>query len=343
MLKLASFSSAQTGPGTRLGVVTSDSAGDERLIPVDLTLPDGRRITDMSGWIAAHPDGADALTTWLDTEPESIPLSGAMLETPLSPVAALMDAGAAPRHLRQAAVTLFSRSLPAPIRPVARPVINAVAGRVLGKALSEEALYDQRRPSSVTGSGVEIPWPPYTSFVDIEPELAIVVADVPLGADERTAAAQIVGYTVYNDVSARDVQLKEMVGAGMALSKDMDSGNVLGPWLVTPDEVPDPLDLAVTVTTDQGRRWVGTTADYSMSPAELVSALARHQSLTAGTVIGMGTVADTCGLERDEWLEPGESVTIEIAGIGALHQRLGTTDTLDTRRWGGRRPVRAPS
>jgi 2-keto-4-pentenoate hydratase/2-oxohepta-3-ene-1,7-dioic acid hydratase in catechol pathway len=338
-MRIVSYSTAESTD--RLGVVVGDTAGpDDRtglqVVDVDIPGPDGTPLNSTAAYVGGFPESAVAVAAWhAKSKAKGIPIADIELGSPVRPTS-FLDCSAAPRHLQQASITLFARSAPRPLRPIVRPIVNIASKRVLGRALDDNVLYAKGRTSSFVGDGALVPWPDYTSFLDIEPELAIVMGAVPLGADAETVATAVIGYAVLNDVSARDVQLAEMVGGGLAASKDMDNGNVLGPWLVTPDELADPLGQDVTVTTDRGRRWVGTTADYSMSPVELVTALARKQSIAAGTVIGMGTVADTCGLERDEWLEPGESVAISFSGIGTLNQTLGPAPKLDTRRWGGR-------
>lgn len=343
-MRIASYSTAEATD--RLGVIVGETSGSDdrsglRIVDVDISGLDGTRINSSSSYVAGFPESADAVAAWHDgSKNKGVPLSSVTLASPIPRPTAFMDCSAAPRHLQQASVTLFARSAPGLLRPIVAPIVDFASKRVLSRALDDNVLYAKGRTSSFVGDGAVVPWPDYTSFLDVEPELAIIMGAVPLGADAETVAAAVIGYTILNDVSARDVQLAEMVGGGLAASKDMDNGNVLGPWLVTPDDLPDPLGQDVTVTTDRGRRWVGTTADYSMSPVELVTALARKQSIAAGTVIGMGTVADTCGLERDEWIDPGESVAISFSGIGTLNQTLGPAPDLNTRRWGGRpRPV----
>ncbi len=186
--------------------------------------------------------------------------------------------------------------------------------------------YYKGRISSVVGTGTVVPWPRYSSYLDIEPDLAVVVGEIPFGASRRLAAERIAGYTVFCDISARDVQLAEMFGFGPTASKDMDCGNVLGPWLVTPDEIDDVRGLSVEVATDRGRVWRGSTAEYLLDPIDVIVALATRQSLAAGSVIGMGTVPGCCGLDRDEWLDPGERIIITVAGLGALHLSFGVPD-----------------
>ena len=95
-------------------------------------------------------------------------------------------------------------------------------------------LYYKCNHNAVIGDNDTIHWPAYSSYLDIEPELAIVTGNEVM---------PIAGYTIFNDSSARDVQFWEMVGTGPARSKDFGHSKGLGPFIVTPDEIGDPLAL----------------------------------------------------------------------------------------------------
>lgn len=261
----------------------------------------------------------------------SVPVDSVRLLAPAPRPAAILDCGLTPRHLANSSAVMLRRSLP---RVIGAPVAMA-ARRLLGRTSGQVRYYKGNR-CSVSGPDDTIPWPPFTAYLDIEPELAFVTGAVPLGSDRKAAETAIAGYTIFNDASARDVQLAEMFFTGPASSKDLESGNGLGPWLVTPDELGDPRGLAVEVRAPGRAAWVGHTREYSMDPAEVLVALAARQSLAPGTVVGMGTVPDTCGLDRDEWLEPGDEVAITFEGIGTLRQRLGTPERMPRTRWAPR-------
>ncbi len=318
----------------RLGLVLDDT----HVVPVDARLPDGTAVTSSRTLVTAFPASRDAIEAWRSTTDTTskVPLDSLTLNSPIAQTPAIMDCSVAPRHLAQAAEVLLSRPVRRWLRAPVRRTVHVVGPRLTARAQASGVLHSNRRSTNVVGDGATVPWPPYTSFLDIEPEIAIVVGNLALGADRAAAEAAVIGYMIYNDVSARDVQLREMVSGVMSAAKDMDAGSVLGPFLVTPDEVTDPRSLEVTVTTSRGRCWEGTTGDYQMTPLELLLDLSSRQSLAAGTVIGMGTVPDTCGLERDEWLEPGERIDITITGLGTLHQTFGHPEHLDRTAWGGR-------
>ncbi len=259
------------------------------------------------------------------------PTSSVRLMAPIPRPAAILDCGLTPRHLANSSAVLLRRSLPRPLGAVS----GAIARRVLRRPMPGVRYYKGNR-TSVSGPDDTVPWPPFSAYLDIEPELAVVTGALPIGADRATAAAAVAGYTIFNDVSARDVQLAEMLFTGPATSKDLDHGNGLGPWLVTPDELGDPRRLDVQVAVAGRPAWRGSTAEYSMDPVDVLVALAERQSLPAGTVVGMGTVPDTCGLDRDEWLEPGTEFAITFEGIGTLRQRFGEPAALPRTSWAGR-------
>lgn len=341
-MKLATFS----GPdgSERFGAVL-----DGRVVPfAALKLRGGRSgavpgpagsdaLDGIEGYLRSLPVARAAAEALLRTIPNDelvrvgLPLDGLRILPPVPRPAAILDCGLTPRHLGNASAVLLRRSLP----PLLGALAGSVARRLLGRRPGRVRYY-KGNCQSVSGTGDTIAWPPFTAYLDIEPELAFVTGAVPLGADRATALAAIAGYTILNDASARDVQLGEMFFTGPASSKDLDQGNGLGPWLVTSDELGDPRSLAVTVEATGRAPWRGTTAEYSMDPVDVLVALAERQSLSSGTVVGMGTVPDTCGLDRDEWLRPGDEVAITFEGIGTLRQRLGVPPAMPSTRWAPR-------
>ena len=109
---------------------------------------------------------------------------------------------------------------------------------------------------------------------------------------------------------------------GPAKGKDFDTGNALGPYLVTPDEVPDPYALTMTARVN-GEEWSrGTTADMHHRWEDVIVHLSRDETLYPGEVVGSGTVGGGCGLELDRYLKAGDVVELEVEGIGALRNRV---------------------
>jgi 2-keto-4-pentenoate hydratase/2-oxohepta-3-ene-1,7-dioic acid hydratase in catechol pathway len=204
--------------------------------------------------------------------------------------------------------------------------MRAALGR-LGRPIPDEwfevPAYYKGLPDTVIGPDEEIPWPAWTERLDHELELGAVIGRrcKDVAADE--AADCIFGYTIWNDVSARDVQSRELpIGMGPGKAKDWDGSNVLGPCLVTADEL-DAADLRMRVSVN-GELWgEDTTAGMHWSFGDLIAYASRSQTLHPGELLGSGTATGGSGLELDRRLEPGDIVELEVEGIGVLRNRIG--------------------
>jgi hypothetical protein len=119
----------------------------------------------------------------------------------------------------------------------------------------EQPIYYKANRVSVVGLDADVRWPAYAELLDYELELACVIGRGGVDIPAEQAAAHVFGFTIFNDISARDAQATEMEGQlGPAKGKDFDTGNVLGPWLVTADEVGDPYDLTMVARVN-GEEW----------------------------------------------------------------------------------------
>jgi 2-keto-4-pentenoate hydratase/2-oxohepta-3-ene-1,7-dioic acid hydratase in catechol pathway len=176
---------------------------------------------------------------------------------------------------------------------------------------------------SVVGTGVDVRWPSYSELMDFELELACVIGKPGRDIAPENALPHIFGFTIFNDFSARDMQVVERpLGMGAAKSKDFDTGNALGPWIVTTDEIGDPQNLQMEARVN-GERWGGgTSADMHHSFADIVAFVSRDETLRGGEVIASGTVPTGCGLELGRFLNPGDVVELEIERIGVLRNRI---------------------
>jgi len=170
-------------------------------------------------------------------------------------------------------------------------------------------------PAAVYRDGDVIPRPADTQMLDYELELGAVVG----------AGGGIEGFTLMNDWSARDLQLREMsVGLGPAKGKDFATS--LGPELVSPDELPADLDMRALARVNGELRTDTRTGAMHWPWEEVLEAAARNTpGLQAGDVIGSGTVGGGCILEHGDgrWLQPGDEVELEVEGIGVLRNRVG--------------------
>jgi 2-keto-4-pentenoate hydratase/2-oxohepta-3-ene-1,7-dioic acid hydratase in catechol pathway len=173
---------------------------------------------------------------------------------------------------------------------------------------------------AILGPEDEIPWPHYTEHMDYELELGIVIGKPGRDIAPADALDHVLGLTVFNDFSARDIQLREMAG-GLGPSKGKHFASAVGPRIVTLDALPDALAMTARVN---GELWSeGSSGTLMWSIAELVAWASASEPLVAGTLLGSGTVGGGCGIELDRMLSPGDVVELEIEGIGVLRNTLG--------------------
>ena len=176
---------------------------------------------------------------------------------------------------------------------------------------------------SVCGHEAEVPWPAYCEKLDFELEFGCYIG--PGGKDIRKEEARrhIFGYTIFNDFSARDEQAKEMAGQlGPGKGKDFDNANAMGPCLVTADELKDPYNLEMKVRVN-GEEWGrGSSRDMHWKFEDCIAHASRSETLHPGEFFGSGTVGNGCGLESLRFLKPGDTVELEVEGIGILRNRV---------------------
>lgn len=170
--------------------------------------------------------------------------------------------------------------------------------------------------SAIIGPGRPIVLPPFTDQVDWEAELGAVIGRPARDVSPDEALRHIAGYTIINDVSARDIQM----GDGQwSRGKSFDSFKPMGPWIVTADELGAASDLAVKLWVNGELKQSSTTADLIFDVPALVSHLSRSATLGTGTVISTGTPSGV-GFARTppEFLRPGDETKLEIGGIGTM-------------------------
>lgn len=173
---------------------------------------------------------------------------------------------------------------------------------------------------AIAGPDDEIAWPHYSSQLDFELELGVVIGRSGRELTPQSALDHVLGLTAFNDFSARDIQRREMA-AGLGPSKGKHFGSAVGPRIVTMDALGADLAMIARVN---GEVWSqGSSGTIMWSIAELVAFASTAEPLPAGTLLGSGTVTGGCGLELGRQLEPGDEVELEIEGIGVLRNRLG--------------------
>jgi 2-keto-4-pentenoate hydratase/2-oxohepta-3-ene-1,7-dioic acid hydratase in catechol pathway len=159
-----------------------------------------------------------------------------------------------------------------------------------------------------------------TEELDYELELAVVVARDGKWFGPEEAAGYIGGYVIFNDITARDIQRREMRSGVFSFCKGIDTFCPLGPWIVTPDEVGDPHDLKMELRVNGQKRQESYSGNMSVTIPEILS----HYSAlgySAGDVVSTGTVSGVAGFSEDAaslYLKPGDVIEAEIQKIGVL-------------------------
>jgi 2-keto-4-pentenoate hydratase/2-oxohepta-3-ene-1,7-dioic acid hydratase in catechol pathway len=159
-----------------------------------------------------------------------------------------------------------------------------------------------------------------TRELDYELELAIVIGKSGkfFGPDE--APDYIAGYTVFNDITARDIQRREMQSGVFSFSKAIDTFCPIGPWIVTAEEIADPQALDMQLRVNGQKRQSGNTAQMVISIPHLV-AYHSAQGYSAGDIVTTGTISGVAAVQEnpfDFYLRPGDVMEAEIEGIGVL-------------------------
>lgn len=278
--------------------------------------PDGFVIDLKSGFSSRGYAAPDDLLAFIEAGDDALGCARALLEA--APVAARRDVSAIamlaplPRPARLRDASLFLEHMEASL---------AKLGRALSPVFREQAIFYDANHLVVHGTGADIVWPAESDWIDYELELACVIGRQGFRITPEAARDHIFGFTIFNDWSARDLQLDFMeAGLGPAGGKDFASS--LGPCIATLDEFPDIYELPMTARIN-GELWSsGTTASMFHKWESALAGFSRLSPLEPGEVIGSGTVLNGCGFELDRRLEIGDLVELEISGIGILSNRI---------------------
>lgn len=243
---------------------------------------------------------------------------------PIQPPPQMRDCSCFELHLKQsfaAARRARVAHLPNPEEALAQMSTRADE-RVIA-TFNRQPIYYKCNRFAVIGPDEDVIWPAYSRAMDFELEFACYIGRKAKDVPREKAREHIVGYTIFNDMSARDTQAVEMGGMlGPAKSKDFDTGNVMGPCLVTADELPDPYDLTMIARVN-GKEWGrGSTHDMRWQFEDLIAHISRSETLYPGEVLGSGTVGNGCGLEQSRYLKPDDVIELEVEGIGTLRSRI---------------------
>jgi 2,4-diketo-3-deoxy-L-fuconate hydrolase len=192
-----------------------------------------------------------------------------------------------------------------------------------GEELPEHPAFFSKSTGTLIGPGDVIPaHKDVTSCLDYEVELTAVIGEAGRDIGQDRALNHVFGYTVGNDVSAREVQRRH--GGQWLKGKSLDGFCPLGPWIVTRDEIDDPQHLEVSTRVNGEERQRSTTDRMIFEVADLISRLSEGMTLVPGDVVLTGTPEGVgMGMEPPTYLSPGDIVECEVSSVGVLRNPVG--------------------
>ena len=324
----------QTSDGKlRLGCLREDAAGlivDLASGAAKLGLEEAEPLSSMLSLIEAGDRGlelsrevAAAAPARGDSAWASVPASSVTWKSPLPIPPQFRDCLMFEEHLLNS-YTMLRKTLASrePDPDAALAEFEAKGVYRIPQVWYDIPVYYKANRFSFIGHNEDIVWPKYTEKLDFELEYACVLNSYTKDVSVDEAKKRIFGYTIFNDVSARDVQSVEMQASlGPSKGKDFDTGNILGPCIVTADSV-DADDMAM-IARINGEEWCrGNSGSAYWSFAEVIAHASASETLVPGECIGSGTVGGGCGLEHDRYLNPGDVIELEVSGIGILRNRV---------------------
>lgn len=325
-MRLVTFETA--GLGKRLGAFVS---GDTAIVDIQSShaIRSGAPHSALISTLDLIEGGDEAFALALQAverapDESIVQRNDVILHAPIQPPPQMRDCLCFEEHLQEAfkqARKVRARAFPDPeaaIKEMEEKNILSVP-----QTFYEQPIYYKANRFAVIGTDHDVRWPHYSSIMDFELEFGCYIKKPALDVKKENARDYIFGYTIFNDMSARDAQTKEMPGQlGPGKGKDFDTGNPMGPCLVTYDEMPDPYNLTMIARVN-GEEWARNSSNTMMWKFEdLIEHISASETLYPGEFLGSGTVGGGCGLEHARFLNPGDVVELEVEGIGILRNRI---------------------
>lgn len=195
--------------------------------------------------------------------------------------------------------------------------VESLRAKGLPEKLPEYPVFFSKMPTAVNHPGAPVPLMPEISPQrDWEVELALVIGAGGTRIAKESALGHVFGYTILNDVSARDLQNQHQQ---FFYSKSLDGSGPMGPWLVTADEIPDPHALRISLRLNGDTVQDSSTGDMIFDIATCIATFTRGVTLEPGDIITTGTPSGVgMGMTPQKWLKAGDVMECEIEGIGVL-------------------------
>ena len=280
--------------------------------------------SSMQHFIEAGQPALDRAYALLASGPASIPSDQVDWLAPLPLPAQIRDCLGFEEHLKNAFESALKLSAMGADDPVnAEEELRASGRFAVPEVWYQQPLYYKANRFSVAQSGKDVVWPAYSEVMDFELEMACIIGKKGTDITKENAGEYIFGYTIYNDFSARDAQMVESLGMlGPAKGKDFDDSIILGPVIVTADELDDPYNLRMQARVN-GETWCdsnSSTIHWKFS--DMIAHISKSETLYPGEVIGSGTVGLGCGLEHLRFLRDGDIVELEVEKIGVISNKV---------------------
>lgn len=330
-MRLVTFTSP-SAPAPRLGALIHE---DKQVVDLRAAAEEtGTTTEDFTGMLTlidggpAALDRAHELSAQIQNKGEGPALhkrAAVRLRAPLPNPRRLRDCTCFLQHLRNAREVRYARLAAREDDPdAAMDAFRASGALDVPKEWERTPVYLNSNHLSIIGPGDEASWPDESRRMDYELEWAVVTGSG--GADIKTesAAQHFFGFTIFNDFSARDIQATGIrTGAGMGgPGKDFDAGNAMGPCIVTADELTNPYDQTM-IARINGEEWSrGNTAMMDHRFEDVLAHLSHNQTIYPGEIFGSGTVPSGCGLEHNRYLSDGDTIELDVEGIGVLQNRV---------------------
>jgi 2-keto-4-pentenoate hydratase/2-oxohepta-3-ene-1,7-dioic acid hydratase in catechol pathway len=275
----------------------------------------------------AHPDGRIAVGVVLDDGIAE--LDGDDLVPLLDPTAAAAAMRRSTTRVRLDEVRLLA-PVPRPPEFLAIGLNYADHAAEGGRDTPDFPIFFNKQTTCVVGPGEDIHAPKASTHVDYEGELGVVIGRRARHVPVEHALTVVGGYLVVNDVSVRDWQRRAPT---MTLGKSWDTHGPTGPWIVTADDVADPQDLRLRTYVNDELLQDASTREMVFGIAQQISILSTVMTLLPGTLLATGTPAGVGALRQPpRFLQPGDTVRIEIDGIGVLENPV-VAEPDDTPTW----------
>lgn len=257
----------------------------------------------------------------------SVPVDGTEILAPVPEPRQMRDGMSFPLHIRQSPRGQLKLKARAEGNSAELARLEAEPLPELPEIYRKQPIYYITNRFSVQGTNTTVKWPRYSKVMDYELEFGVISKNKGANISAAKARDHIFGFTIFNDFSARDAQRVEMEGRlGPAKGKSFDGGNVLGPWIVTPDEIGDPYKLNMEVRVNGKVRSKGVSDGMLFSFEEIIAHITQDETLMPGEFIGSGTVGNGCGLELGWYLEHGDRIELKVEKIGVLRNRVERQD-----------------